>query len=316
MAITYGFYNSINHDRKYYTTQISQMFDGIIEDGIFMTIGNAFVVKADEGNTVNVDTGKAWFNHTWTINDSIYPITLEDSDLLLTRIDSIVIEVDSVNRINSIKALKGTAASNPVPPELSNGPDVFQYAICNITRPPESTEITQSNIKSLIGTGETPFVTGVLKSIDINILLGQWQGELDEFIDENQQSFSNWRFEQQEAFEIWFNDLQAQLDGDIASNLQNQINKLKRLEFYNTTVPVSKFGPDEEYENYPFKATIELVGVYENMTPMVVLDINEATSGDFAPISKCYDGGVYIYSSIIPEKEIVIPTITCWGALF
>ena len=39
MSVTYGFYNSLNGDRKYDSAQISSIFDGLIVDGIFASIG-------------------------------------------------------------------------------------------------------------------------------------------------------------------------------------------------------------------------------------------------------------------------------------
>ena len=57
MALTYGFYNSINHDRRYNATQMSQLFDGIINDGVFANIGTAMVVTAGTGLTVTVGLG-------------------------------------------------------------------------------------------------------------------------------------------------------------------------------------------------------------------------------------------------------------------
>jgi len=44
--------------------------------------------------------------------------------------------------------------------------------------------------------------------------------------------------------------------------------------------------------------------------PQVVLGVDEATSGTFAPISSAYAGGIYIYASEVPAGTITIPTIT------
>ncbi len=35
MSVTFGFYNSVNGDRKYDAIQMSSIFDGIIRDGVF-----------------------------------------------------------------------------------------------------------------------------------------------------------------------------------------------------------------------------------------------------------------------------------------
>ena len=176
MSVTFGFYNSVNHDRRYNALQMSSIFDGIIRDGIFMSIGTAMVVKAASGMTVNVGEGRAWFDHTWTLNDSELPVKLEASELILNRIDTIVLDVDHRDsvRANSIIAIKGTPASNPVAPTLIKSTDHNQYPLCNIYVKAGVTEITQSNITNLVGTGSCPFITGILESIDIEDLVSQW----------------------------------------------------------------------------------------------------------------------------------------------
>ena len=95
MAITSGFFNSVNGDRKYDATQMSSIFDGLIVDGVFASIGNAFNVKAAGGLNLTVDTGKAWFNHTWTLNDSVLQIAAPEAELLLDRIDAVILEINN-----------------------------------------------------------------------------------------------------------------------------------------------------------------------------------------------------------------------------
>ena len=45
MTVSSGFFNSVNHDRLYDAEQVSSIFDGIIEDGVCESIGEAFMVK-------------------------------------------------------------------------------------------------------------------------------------------------------------------------------------------------------------------------------------------------------------------------------
>ena len=49
MAFTCGFFNSENGDRKYNAEQMSAIFDGIIADGVFTTIGDHLAVSAGTG---------------------------------------------------------------------------------------------------------------------------------------------------------------------------------------------------------------------------------------------------------------------------
>ena len=51
MSVSSGFFNSLNGDRKYNAAQMSAIFDGLIIDGVFASIGTAFAVKAAGGLT-------------------------------------------------------------------------------------------------------------------------------------------------------------------------------------------------------------------------------------------------------------------------
>lgn len=233
MSVTYGFYNSLNGDRKYNAEQVSSLFDGLIIDGVFASVGTAFAVKATTGITVNVGIGKAWFNHTWTLNDSILPLEAPEAEVLLDRIDAVVLEVDATEsvRANSIKFVKGTPSSAPSNPTLTNEGTVHQYPLCYIYRKFGSSAITQADITNMVGTESTPFVTAMLQTISLDELLGQWQSELDQFVDARQDEVDQWIATEQADFLAWYNQMKDQLGEDAAGNIQNQINKdeIKRI---------------------------------------------------------------------------------------
>lgn len=169
MSVTSGFYNSQNGDRAYDATQMSRMLDGIIDDGVFETVGEAFAVSASSGMTVNVGEGRAWFDHTWTFNDSALQVTIPSSESILNRIDTIVIDVDKRDTVrkNSIVVISGTPATNPVAPGLIKSTDHNQYPICYIYVGAGVTEIIQANITNLVGTVDCPYVTTTLGATNI-----------------------------------------------------------------------------------------------------------------------------------------------------
>ena len=207
MSVSSGFFNSLNGDRKYNAAQMSAIFDGLIIDGVFASIGTAFAVKAAGGLTVNVGIGKAWFDHTWTVNDSI-----------------------------------------------------LQYPLCYIYRKYGTAVINQADITPMVGTESTPFVTGILQTISLDELLGKWQDELDRFTDARSKEVDDWIAQEESDFTAWFNKMKAdlqqeqtvldqwiaseqadflawynqmkdQLSGDVAGNLQLEIDKeeVKRI---------------------------------------------------------------------------------------
>ena len=251
MAVTYGFYNALNHDRLYDAIQMSSIFDGIIRDGIFSTIGDTMIVTSPEdGMYVNVGSGRAWFNHTWTLNDTAYPIEAEQAEVVLDRIDAVILEVNSSTevRANSIKFLKGTPSTNPVKPTLTHNAEVNQYALAYVRIRAGQTTIFQSDIENAVGTDETPFITGVLQQVSIETLLKQWEAEFNtyftNFKDTSTTEFNNWFaakvseytawFAQMQTdmdsnfneFDAWFQRMKDQLDENQAGHLQLQIDAL------------------------------------------------------------------------------------------
>lgn len=232
MSISFGFYNSSNHDRRYDARQISRLFNALIKDGVFMHIGSHFAVTEGSGMTVNVGTGYAWFNSTWTLNDSPFPITPEESDLLLTRIDAVVLEInETVNsRTNSIKFVKGTPSANPQKPALTNTNDVHQYALAYVTIAPGAESLSQANIENNVGMESCPFVTGILETVDISSLIAQWETQWNEWLNQQKKETDDFQETSEEKFNAWFENVKGQLGTDPAGNLQSQIDQIKATE--------------------------------------------------------------------------------------
>lgn len=205
MSFASGFFNSVDHDRLYDATDISRLFDGLIRDGIFASIGDCLVVKQSNQMNVTVGTGRAWFNHTWSYNDALYPVTIPPSEILMDRIDAIVLEINSVEavRANSIKLIKGTPASTPTKPALTNTKEVHQYPLAYVTVGKEVTSIRQADIENCVGTSACPFVTGILEVISIEQLIPQWKDILNRFVEENTANFNTWMNGEKQNYQAW-----------------------------------------------------------------------------------------------------------------
>lgn len=205
MSFASGFFNSVDHDRLYDATDISRLFDGLIRDGIFASIGDCLVVKQSNQMNVTVGTGRAWFNHTWSYNDALYPVTIPPSEILMNRIDAVVLEINSVEsvRANSIKLIKGTPSSTPTKPALTNTKEVHQYPLAYVTVGKEVTSIRQADIENCVGTSACPFVTGILEVISIEQLIPQWKDILNRFVEENTANFNTWMNGEKQNYQAW-----------------------------------------------------------------------------------------------------------------
>lgn len=185
MSLTSGFFDSFNEDRKYNSLQLSSIFDGIISDGVYATYGDYFLVSPVSGMGIKVGTGRAWLDHTWTLNDADYPLTVEDAEVVLKRIDTVVIEVDRSNsgRINRLRILKGTPASEPVAPTLTKTGTLKQYPLADILVKPNATAIVAADITNRIGTADLPWVAGIIDHVSAEELVQQWRTEFDTLLD-------------------------------------------------------------------------------------------------------------------------------------
>ena len=223
MAFTFGFYNALNHDRRYNAIQVSSIFDGIIKDGIFMSIGGHMNVKATgNGFNIVVESGRAWFNHTWSLLDADYPMVVPPSDVLEDRIDVVVLEVnENVDvRQNFIKIITGTPAEHPTKPALTNTLDIHQYALAYITVPANSVTLTQSNVENAVGMGSTPFVTGILETINIDDLVAQWKSQWNDWTEEVDLNWNNWFDTVDNAWLAWFTQQQSKWEDILADRAE------------------------------------------------------------------------------------------------
>lgn len=266
MSVTSGFFNSMNSDRKYNAEQMSAIFDGVINDGVFANIGTAFAVSANTGFQVNVGIGRAWFNSKWLYNDTILPLTLDQPEVLLNRIDAVVIEIDSTEevRAGSIKIVKGTPASTPQNPALASSEFLHQYPLAYILVEAGATSITQSKITNKVGTSDCPYVTGILQVVNIDNIVAQWGAQWVEWFtaeqelseseraaiqaqwnawfgttstewnawfaqttETNEEELAAWMSQMKSDFLLWFQGLEDILEPDVAASLANRILELE-----------------------------------------------------------------------------------------
>lgn len=305
MSVTSGFFNSLNGDRKYNAEQMSSLFNGIIRDGIFEHVGNAFDVKAVSGNQITVDTGRAWFDGIWINNDALLPIEMPAAEVLLPRWDAVVIEINKTEsvRAGDIKVLTGTAATDAKHPKLTKNDFITQYVLAYIKRPAGSSEITQANISCIIGSGSTPYITGPLQVVSMDKHVAQWEAEFDEWMAANGVKMDD----HEAAFVEWFNSLKNMLDGDVATQLAAEI-----LALHSTVVNATLSAGSWTGTAAPFTYTLTLAGVTDTSAQELLLR-TDATAEvvEAAQAANIQDGGqsanTVIYKAWGDKPEIDIP---------
>lgn len=161
--------------------------------------------------------------------------------MLLDRIDAVVIEIDSTDsvRANSVKIVKGTPATSPERPTLTNTDYIHQHPLAYISRKAGSTEITQSSITDVRGSTNCPYVTGILKVMTIDSIVSQWEAQWDEWYKsstaQGNSDMSKWMSEKKNEYDTWFAAIKAILDDNTAAKLASQVvelqGKIKSLEY-------------------------------------------------------------------------------------
>ena len=264
--------------------------------GVFGANGNAAVAALDTpGMAVTVSDGVGWmsngngdgvvwWNDSEAVNTSKLQLSIDAADGVLNRIDRIIVEWKTTNYVDlpEIKVLKGSVSSTAKAPDLTNNGTVRQISLARITVNAGVTAITASMITDeRLDTGVCGLVTDWV-SIDTSMMHSQCEALL------------------------------AAIQKELADLEAGTAFELKKLQFSNVSVSAVDFVSDTTYQDFPYRAGVALSGVIESMIPEIVLSVEDATSGNFAPVAESYNGGVYLYATSAPESDITIPTIIAW----
>lgn len=220
MAWTSGFFNSVNGDRVYTAEQMSSIFDGLITNGVYESVGNKLVVEPHEGMTIQVNTGRGWFGGKWVNNDALELKTLQNADVTLNRYAAITISLYPQSQ--SVRAAKleikyGDLAENPIKPTMWRNETVQEYCLAYIYIKAGAKEITAADIEDTrADTDLCGWVTGLIKQVDSKTMWTQWQA-----------LFNNSLVGLETQFETWFKTLQGYLAEDAAAQIGGEIALMK-----------------------------------------------------------------------------------------
>lgn len=172
MAITYGYFDSINGDRKYNADQMSEYFDGIVSDGVFQSVGGGLAVSAQStpDMSVKVASGRAIINSKWIKNDADITLPITAASTAYARITSVVVQLDPANRLIRITTKDGAPSGAPEPPEIT----VNEIEIARITIAANITSVVNAAI-----TDKREFVHGVINQVEWGGIGGNISNQID-----------------------------------------------------------------------------------------------------------------------------------------
>lgn len=230
MAWRDGFFNSVNGDRAYTAQQMSEMFIGLISNGVYSAVGDKLAVQPNNGMTIQINTGRGYFNGNWVNNDSEYLQELEGSDVILKRYCAVCIRVDKTDEVRSAKPYfkYSEFSTDPVKPEMLRSELVNEYCLAYVLINPGVSDITAADIEDTRGDNNLcGWVSGLIEQLDTTTLWEQYKAEWAQFMANAESESDNWQEEQQQDFDDWYNSLKTSLEGDIAATLTSRVQALE-----------------------------------------------------------------------------------------
>ena len=148
MAVTYGFFNSVNGDRKYNADTMSEFYTGICTQGVFQHVDNGLAVSAGTGLTVNVASGRAIIQGHWVKNDAALTLSIDAASATYARIDAVVIRYSASNRNIQIVVKTGTPAASPSAPSMTRAGGVYEMCLAYVNVAANATSVTVTDKRS------------------------------------------------------------------------------------------------------------------------------------------------------------------------
>ena len=194
MAINSYFFNAVQsggtYDRIYNAEDFSSYLNQLVGNGVFPNPSSQLKVVASTGMNVVVGAGSGWINGHKMVNTADLTLTVGASDVLLNRMDAVVMYLDLDTRTMGVEVKQGTpTASTPTAPALVRTSTRYELCLATVLVAKQTSAITTSMITDTRTNGSLcGIVQGLIQQIDTTDL---WQ-------------------QQQEAFNEWFESVQQQ----------------------------------------------------------------------------------------------------------
>lgn len=229
MSMEYGFFNSVNGDRKKSADFFAMFFGNIIGNGVYPNPSSNFQVMANGDMTITIGAGIAWINGAMCEDKLDYITNIDIADGVLNRIDRVVLRLDTIDREIRIDVKKGTFASSPVAPILQRDADAYELALADVYVGNGMVSISQSNITDTRLNSELcGIVHGVVDQVDTETLFIEYQDWMLNRKDDMNDWFYSTQAEFTDEFYIWFNGLQNIFDESAEGNILAKVEDINK----------------------------------------------------------------------------------------
>lgn len=211
MAYTSGFFDAVDqgngvYDREYSAATFAHYFSLLVKNGVFADPSTGMQVKASTSPnmTVSVQPGNGWINGYYvTVSDnSPEVLIIPTANPSLARIDSIIMGLNYVDRKIQLYVKSGAVSASPSAVALQRDTSLYELELAQVTVGAGVTSIAQANITDMrANSSRCGIVAGTIDEIDTTDLFAQYDN----------------------AFQTWFTETKASLEGDVAANLLSRI---------------------------------------------------------------------------------------------
>lgn len=263
--------------------------------GVFGADGN-LSVTANGNMTVRVSDGVGWlandkadgtvfWNDTKEQTGSELQLTIPLANAVSSRIDRVVVSWDTVDYAAKprIEVLKGTAASTPVAPALTNNSLLRQISLAQVYVGAAVSKITADNITDeRLDSSVCGLVTDWIR-VDTTVM----QKSFEAFLKKQSDSLDAFEAENYAAFNTWFNTIKGQLNTDAAGKLNDRIDGLATISMNLRATGWTGTGP------YRQRVSISTMTSDRNFGPMYVAPTgNQETDAANLEALGCLSRGV------------------------
>lgn len=215
-------------DREYNDTDFAEFYGALFTNGVFMNLGNALQVSQSPtlGMRVNIGAGAAMLNGRIYFNTETTALTIPVASTMQDRTDSVVIRLDLAQR--TIEMMYKSSDVSIIRNDMT-----YELQLATITVPKNANSVSDANIVDKRANDAVCGYASPFEKVNVSGLENQYQQMLQDILDDALSTSDKNKSDQQDVmqrnqslFQEWFNKLDKQLSGDVATNLQKQINKL------------------------------------------------------------------------------------------
>ena len=127
-----------------------------------------------------VGAGSGWINGHKLVNTADLTLTIEASDVVLNRIDSVIFYVDHTAREMGIEVKEGTLGATPTAPALQRDDERYEMCLAQIYVAKQAAAITAAAITDTRANSNLcGIVQGLIQQVDTTTLWEQQQAAFD-----------------------------------------------------------------------------------------------------------------------------------------